>query len=149
MIRPATFEDATALARLRYEFRASFGTVVEDESRFLARCAEWISHRLRPGGAWDAWIAEADGTAAGAIWLQWIEKIPNPVAELEWHGYISSFYVREIFRGRRLGSGLLAAALSACRARGVDAVILWPTPHSRSLYVRHGFSVRDDIMVRR
>ena len=84
--------------------------------------------------------------AAGTVWLQWIEKIPNPVAELEWHGYITSLYVREAFRERRLGTALLETALAACDERGVDAVILWPTPRSRSLYLRHGFAVRDDIM---
>lgn len=30
-------------------------------------------------------------------------------------------------------------------ARRVDAVILWPTPASRTLYDRHGFAVRDDL----
>lgn len=149
MIRPAIPGDAAELARLRYEFRASFGAVVEDESRFLARCEEWLTQRLQPGGIWNAWIAEAGGATAGAIWLQWMEKIPNPVAELEWHGYITSFYVREKFRGRQLGSSLLEAALAACQIRGVDAVILWPTPRSRSLYTRHGFTIRDDIMARR
>ena len=33
----------------------------------------------------------------------------------------------------------LGAALDRCRQQGVDAVILWPTPESRSLYERHGF----------
>jgi hypothetical protein len=28
----------------------------------------------------------------------------------------------------------------------VDAVILWPTARSRSLYLRHGFTAPDDIM---
>ena len=95
---------------------------------------------------WRAWLAESEGGAVGTIWLQLVEKIPNPVAELEWHGYITSLYVRESFRGRELGSGLLRAALDACRKKEVDAVILWPTPQSRSLYLRHGFVVSDEIM---
>jgi GNAT superfamily N-acetyltransferase len=145
-IRPATSDDAAVLARLRYEFRASFGSVEEPEQEFLPRCEHWIGEKLGPEQAWSVWIAESAGIAAGTIWLQWIEKIPNPVAELEWHGYITNLYVREQFRGRELGSSLLKAALEACRKRGVDAVILWPTPRSRSLYARHGFAVRDDIM---
>ena len=31
----------------------------------------------------------------------------------------------------------------------MDAVILWPTPPSRSLYLRHGFAFREDLMERR
>lgn len=146
MIRPATREDAPILARLRYEFRASFGSVEEPASEFLPRCERWIGQKLGDTDTWKAWIAESNGGAAGTIWLQWIEKIPNPVAELEWHGYITSLYVREEDRGKQLGTALLETALAACRDRGVDAVILWPTPRSRSLYLRHGFAVRDDIM---
>jgi GNAT superfamily N-acetyltransferase len=146
MIRPAAVADAEILARLRFEFRTSFGNVKETAVDFLPRCERWIRDRLLEGGRWSAWMAEQDGVPAGTVWLQWIEKIPNPVAELEWHGYITSLYVRERFRGKRLGTALLEAALGACRARGVDAVILWPTPRSRTLYQRHGFLVRDDIM---
>jgi hypothetical protein len=28
-------------------------------------------------------------------------------------------------------------------------VLLWPTPRSRSLYLRHGFATRDDVLERR
>ena len=146
MIRPARADDAPILARLRYEFRAEFGSVEEPEQEFLPRCEAWIRDRLGAGGTWCAWLAEIDGMAAGTVWLQWIDKIPNPVAELEWHGYVTSLYVREQFRGREVGTSLLETALAACRARGVDSVILWPTPRSRSLYQRHGFAVRDDLM---
>jgi GNAT superfamily N-acetyltransferase len=105
--------------------------------------------RLAGSSNWRAWLAEGEGNAVGTIWLQLVEKIPNPVAELEWHGYITSLFVRESFRGRELGSRLLRAALDACEEKGVDGVILWPTPQSRSLYTRQGFVVSDQIMQRR
>lgn len=146
MIRPATPEDAAVLAELRFDFRAASGSVEEPREEFLPRCERWILDRLGNREAWRAWIAEHNGAAAGNIWLQWVEKIPNPVAELEWHGYITNLYVKEEFRGKQLGSALLKAALEACRDRGVDAVILWPTPRSRSLYLRHGFVAGDDMM---
>lgn len=146
MIRPATAADAADLAQLRYEFRASFGTVEESRVEFLLRCERWIRDTLGTGDRWCAWIAILEGAAAGTIWLQWIEKIPNPVAESEWHGYITSLFVREGFRGQSLGSALLETALDTCRSKGVDAVILWPTPRSRSLYSRHGFTASNDIM---
>ena len=99
--------------------------------------------------SWQAWVAECDGTMVGHAWLYVIEKLPNPVAEPEWHGYITNCYVQPAYRGKGIGSQLLTAALDECGARRCDAVILWPTPESRSLYQRHGFAVRDDLLQRR
>jgi GNAT superfamily N-acetyltransferase len=137
------------LARMRYDFRAGIGGAVESETVFVERCAEWMLERLRPGGAWRSWVAQAGEAIAGHAWLQLIEKLPNPVGELERHGYISNLYVQPAYRGSGLGSALLAACLQEADAMSVDAVILWPTPRSRSLYARHGFAVRDDLMERR
>jgi GNAT superfamily N-acetyltransferase len=148
-IRPGERRDVPALARLRYEFRAGHDAPIESEAEFLARCAEWMEARLAPGGSWSCWLAEEAGRAVGTIWLQRIEKLPNPVAEAESHGYVSSLYVVPSSRGAGLGSRLLGVCLEACQAEGMDAVILWPTPRSRSLYRRHGFAVREDLLVLR
>ena len=141
--------DADALARLRWEFRAPLGRPKETERDFLARCGRWMRNRLDGDGSWRCWVAEADGEPVGTAWLQLIEKLPNPVSESELHGYISSLYLRPEHRGRGLGSALLSTCLAACDALGVDAAILWPTPESRSLYLRHGFAARDDLLARR
>jgi GNAT superfamily N-acetyltransferase len=137
------------LARLRYEFRAEHDAPVEPEADFLPRCANWMMPRLGPGGSWRCWLAEDAGRGVGTVWLQRIEKLPNPVAEAESHGYVSSLYVVPSSRGSGLGSRLLGACLEACQAEEMDAVILWPTPRSRSLYLRHGFAVREDLLERR
>jgi GNAT superfamily N-acetyltransferase len=94
-------------------------------------------------------VLQQQGELVGSVWLHFLEKLPNPVAEPEWHGYISSLFVRPAVRGSGLGSRLLVAALEECDRRGCDAVLLWPTPRSRSLYLRHGFTVRDDVLERR
>jgi GNAT superfamily N-acetyltransferase len=91
-------------------------------------------------------VAERGGKPVGNLWAQLIEKIPNPAVEPECHAYVTNFYVREGERGRGTGSLLLAAALDWCRSSGVHAVILWPTERSRSLYLRHGFAVREDLL---
>jgi hypothetical protein len=41
---------------------------------------------------------------------------------------------------------MLRQVIEWCAVRDVHAVILWPTERSRSLYQRHGFAVREDIM---
>ncbi len=133
--------------------------LAEDETEFVARCTAWMSARLddaerddgaRAGtGAWYAWVAERAGAVCGTAWLQMIEKLPNPVDESEWHGYVSSLFVTPEARGQGVGTALLEAVLENCEQRGVDAVLLWPTPRSRTLYERHGFAVRDDLLERR
>jgi GNAT superfamily N-acetyltransferase len=148
LLRAGVPADAEALARLRFSFRSDVEPIAETEVAFLARCRPWMAARL-VSGPWRSWVLEQRGTLVGSVWLQLLEKLPNPVAEPEWHGYISSLFVRPEVRGRGLGSRLLTAALAECHGQGCDAVILWPTPRSRSLYLRHGFAVRDDLLERR
>jgi GNAT superfamily N-acetyltransferase len=147
-LRAAEPTDAEALARLRFAFRTGLEAPAESEAAFLARCRPWMAARLA-SAAWRSWVLERNGELVGTVWLHFLEKLPNPVAEPEWHGYISSLFVRPEARGNGLGSRLLRAALEECDRRGCDAVLLWPTPRSRSLYRRHGFAVRDDLLERR
>jgi ribosomal protein S18 acetylase RimI-like enzyme len=149
IIRLAEPTNAPDLARLRYEFRASHDSAYEAEADFLARCSAWMAARLAPGGPWRCWAAEETGKLVGAIWLQIIEKMPNPSAEAEKHGYISNLYVKPSRRGAGLGSLLIDTCVRFCEKEAVDAVILWPTPRSRPLYERHGFAVREDLLERR
>lgn len=147
LIRLATPADAETLARMRYAFRASLGAAVEDEATFVQRATSWMAPRLADAeGQWRCWVAVQDGAIAGHLWLQTIEKIPNPVVELERHAYITNVFVAEDVRGAGIGQSLMDAALTFCRDNGVDSVILWPTSRSRTLYARNGFAVRDDIM---
>ena len=90
--------------------------------------------------------ARADGDAiVGQLWVQAIEKIPNPAAELERHAYVSNLFVQPAHRGGA-GTGLLEAALAWARANEVDRVILWPSSRSVPLYERHGFTRRGTVM---
>src|SRR5215475_10255049 len=149
IIRLAEPTDAPSLARLRYEFRAGHDPATEDEADFLARCGAWMSSRLAPGSSWLCWVVEVAGILVGAIWLQLIEKIPNPGAEAEKHGYISNLYVEPSRRGAGLGAILIDNCVRFCEKEAVDAVILWPAPRSRRLYERHGFAMREDLLERR
>lgn len=145
--RLATPDDATALAGMRYDFRAALNEPSEPRAAFVARCAPWMAARLLTGSGWRCWVVVDDqGAIGGHLWLQLIEKIPNPGAEREEHGYVTNVYVAPPFRGSGAGRGLLEAALAFCRERGVDSVILWPTARSRTLYARHGFATPEDMM---
>jgi GNAT superfamily N-acetyltransferase len=148
-IRPAGPADADALAALRFALRSGVELVWEPESEFVPRCAAWMMQRLMPGGWWRCWVAVDGAEIVGSVWLQLIEKVPNPGEGPELHGYVSSLYVTPTYRGAGVGSRLLEACIASCGEDVVDKMILWPTPESRSLYLRHGFSTRDDLFVRR
>jgi N-acetylglutamate synthase-like GNAT family acetyltransferase len=147
-IRRATADDAEALARLRWEFRAGIGEANEAEDAFVARCAAWMRERLNDA-TWRAWVVEADGGISGTAWLSLVEKMPNPVDEAEAYGYVTNVFLREHLRGRGAGARLMEAVVDECAVSGVEAVFLWPTDRSRSLYRRFGFEGDGPLMVRR
>lgn len=131
---------------LRYEFRAAMNEASEDRAAFVSRSREWMASRLQDGGAWRCWVADEAGRIVGHLWLQLIEKVPNPAPELERHAYITNIYVDPSARGAGLGEQLVDAALAFCQEERVDSAILWPTEKSRTLYARHGFVEPHDIM---
>jgi GNAT superfamily N-acetyltransferase len=149
VVRRGQPADAEILARLRYEFRAALDPAAETPPAFVERCARWMRRQLEPESPWYCWIAEQGAETVGTIWLELIEKLPNPVSERERHAYITNLYVRPAHRGGGAGTLLLRQALAECDARGVDAVLLWPTPRSRSLYQRLGFAPPADLLERR
>jgi ribosomal protein S18 acetylase RimI-like enzyme len=144
-IRRATPADAEMLAALRWEFRGDRERVVESESDFVARCADWMRDELAAAIRWRAWVAELDGAVAGQLWLQIIEKLPNPNDEGQRHAYVSNLYVRPAARGGA-GTRLLEAALADARAEKADRVVLWPSARSVSLYRRYGFTRDGGVM---
>jgi len=148
-IRRGAPEDASDLARLRYAFRTELDPAAESETAFLARCTDWMDDRLRAGGAWCCWVALSGPSIVGTVWLQLLEKLPNPVGHPGFHGYVSSVYVVPRLRNSGIGSALLAACIAEAETQGLDALFLWPTDRSRPLYERHGFVVRDDLLERR
>ena len=146
-IRLATSADWCALAEMRYRFRTEVGSPAEPKSRFVRRCTSWMKKRFRSGSSlWRCWVVDDGKQLLGHVCVQLFEKMPNPVNEREAHAYLTNFYVVPEMRGRGLGRKLLNKALSWCRAQGADAVILWATPESKSLYRRCGLLESDDIL---
>ena len=148
-VRTATDRDVPILALLRFELRSELREAQEPKEAFVERCARWMAERLPADPRWRCWVAEHEGEIIGTVWLQTLEKLPNPVTELELHAYITSVYIAPHHRNAGAGALLLETALEWCRASGIDAVFLWPSARSRGLYQRHGFSVRDDLFALR
>jgi len=105
-----------------------------------------MKKRFRTGSyQWRCWVLDDGKRMLGHVCVQLFEKIPNPVNEPELHAYVTNFYVIPEMRNQGLGKRLLNKALSWCRARRIDAVILWPSPASQALYRRCGFVAPSDI----
>jgi ribosomal protein S18 acetylase RimI-like enzyme len=145
-IRLARSGDFHALAELRYRFRTEMESATETRSRFLRRCASWMKKGFRSGSSpWRCWVLDDGKQLLGHVCVQLFEKVPNPVNEPELHAYITNFYVVPEMRSQGFGKRLLDKALSWCRAQGTDAIILWATPGSKSLYRRCGLVQPTDV----
>jgi len=146
-VRRALPRDADALAELRYAFRLEQRPATESPDTFAARCSNWMRPRLRGDSRWTVWLAERDGRIVGNVWMQFVEKIPNPGPESELHAYISNFFIVPAERNSGVGTQILSAAVAYCRAHHVDTVFLWPTQRSTPLYQRTGFEIPTDLLV--
>ncbi len=142
LIRCADPADAPALARLRFVFRlaqAGQPRHHEEEAAFVARCTDWMAQQLASPERWRCWVAARADELVGHVWVQFVDKIPNPLELPERIAYLTNFYVRPDARGGT-GSHLLAACLDGCHEAGAERVVLWPTEASQSIYLRHGFA---------
>ena len=149
VVRAGTAADAATLARLRYRFRVELGTPNEAEETFVARCSAWMADRLRPGSAWRCWLAAEGNDVVAVLWLELVDKVPNPVDEPEQHAYVTNVYVVPERRDGGVGALLMDEAMAFCRQQDVDTILLWPSARSRSFYARHGFAATADVMALR
>jgi N-acetylglutamate synthase-like GNAT family acetyltransferase len=146
-VRRATTADVPALATLRFEFRSRNKPPVESAADFLPRCIDWMRPRVADAATWRVWVLERDAAIVGNIWLEIVEKLPNPNVETELHGYVTNFFVRPQHRNAGAGSRLLQAVLEDCRRSEVDSVFLWPSERSRPLYERFGFVHPSEMLI--
>lgn len=147
-LRVAVVADARQLALLRYRFRSELGAPNESEAVFVARATAWLQSRLEQS-SWRGWVAVgAEDQIVGHAFVQFVEKIPNPVVEAEYIAYLTNVYVIPALRNRGLGARLMQATIEACEAMGVDTAVLWPSEQSQSLYRRFGFATPQAVLER-
>lgn len=145
-VRAAAPADAEHLAILRYRFRSEFSAPIESETAFVARTTAWFADRLTDE-RWRGWVAVGDaGQIVGHVFVQLVEKIPNPVPEAETLAYLTNLHVTTALRNRGIGTLLLEAAIRDCEAREAATIFLWATDESVRLYHRHGFATPATIL---
>lgn len=127
--RAFTLEDYEPDALRREDYDTSFHALVSDGIE---------------SGRWKAWVAEVEGEIVSVAFVAVIEKIPRPVEQLRWIGYLTNVYTTPAERGRGLGGRVLEAVTAwACDA-GVELLVVWPSDASVGHYERHGFADRGE-----
>jgi len=137
-LRRARASDLAAVVALRLDFER----ITRDSGSLDcgARAGE-IAALLGPDlaeGRLLCWIAEAGG---GPVAQAALRLLPRGEGEL------MNVFTRPEFRGRGLGSALVALAVSEAASLGLSRLSLQPTDSSRRIYERAGFVARGERMV--
>jgi len=108
----------------------------------LAVTTEWLRAVIAPGSGEAAFVAFAGSVPVGVCLLV--------ACDLETRAdltpWVSSFYVLPDYRGRSIGSALLATVEAAAEAAGWPALYLY-TPSAESLCLRRGWRVMERIVL--
>jgi ribosomal protein S18 acetylase RimI-like enzyme len=104
-------------------------------------------------GASRIFVVEADEEVFGFITCR-IDVNANPILDESLHRQLTvqDIYLEPAFRGRGIGQGLLQAAMSYGRARGVSHAtigVLHKNPLAVSAYVNAGFELYEHKLLRR
>ena len=135
MIRPAAGADVAELTALWERYRAEAADT---------RCPDreiwrhWILPRISAG---DVRVGMVDRRPVG--YVAWQRRVAGPTLR------ILELYVHPDGRGERLGSGLLARAIDAARARNCEVVEIVANVHAdavQALALPFGFALEGDVL---
>ena len=137
-VREADPADAPVLARLRWAFKQEEKADRSDPVRPVSDAEDWIRERLA-SGRWRAWVVEDDGEVCGHVFLNVVERVPEPYEDNTPLGYVTNFYVAPEYRNGGFGTALLEALRRHARDSDMEVLIVWPSERSAPLYRRSGF----------
>ncbi len=144
-IRHATAEDATALARLRWDFSSEDLQRGTSLAEFTAQFTAFLENALA-SGRWAFWLAEDATGVLGTIFVQIMGKVPRPNRVHARWAYITNVYIVPERRDAGLGADLLRHMQAWARAEGLEHMILWPSARAIPFYLRAGFAQNSDIL---
>jgi GNAT superfamily N-acetyltransferase len=110
-----------------------------------------FEHHRTAGDRLEDAAAEGDGEALGPFEMEELErfailgeamKAHHPQEE---HWYLNVVSTVAEHQGRGLGSLVLRPVLERCDAEGIPAYLESTNPRNRSLYLRHGFVLTEEI----
>jgi GNAT superfamily N-acetyltransferase len=144
-IRRAELRDVEALVRMRFELlhvAAALGvpTNLSDEEWEAVRVAtRQYFERALPSGEHCGVVAEAQGIVVGCGGIVFMERPPYQ-GNLQGHeAYLMNMYTEPAWRGKGIGSAIVAELLRCARDAGAKRVSLDAEQDARRLYARAGF----------
>jgi len=145
--RIATESDLDVLAQMRWDFRLeeSPGAPVHDWQTFLEACTAFLRQGLA-SQRWVYWVAVYEGTIVSQIFVQRIDKVPKPNRLDDGFGYVTNVYTRPAYRGRGIGSELMARVIEWAQVQDLECLLVGPSDASVRFYERAGFHWNEDLM---
>ena len=145
--RIAAESDLEELAQMRWDFRLeeSPDTPVHDRQTFLEVCTVFLQRGLA-SRRWVYWVAVCDGTLVSHVFVQRIDKVPKPNRLDDGLGYVTNVYTRPAYRGRGVGSELLACVIEWAQVQDLECLLVGPSDTSVRFYERAGFHWNEDLM---
>jgi GNAT superfamily N-acetyltransferase len=149
--RPATLEDLTVLALLRWEmqvdWREDAGVFAASREPYIATYCDAMRAELR-AGRMHAWLAESAGAPVAAVTLlTWLVP-PTLEHTHRVRGQVSNVYTRPAYRRQGIARALMGLLLDHARALQVHRVMLWASDMGQPLYASLGFFPSDGMELR-
>jgi GNAT superfamily N-acetyltransferase len=135
-VRRATPADAGALALLRWQWEAEYGTPPIDRESFLPFFARWVVDHM---DSHVPFLAEIDDRPVGMAWLALQTRVPSPSRVDRPTGDVQSVYVAPERRDAGVGTVLIAAIVGDARTRGLTTVTVHSSHRAVPFYLRAGF----------
>ena len=144
VIRAATDDDLTAVARLRWRWVAE----KDDQPNMPREEFEQIffAWAKEHAGSHSCTVLVCEGAVIGMAWLAVLPRVPSPRAPERYSGDVQCVYVVPEHRNGGLGARLLAAVLDRAAEHGVERVTVHSSPDAVSAYTRAGFASSTRLM---
>jgi len=143
-IKVAAIDDVSALASLRYQWRA--GERGEEGLSFSA-FADAFRLWMEVHASSHVPFLVTDGAQPIAMgWLAIVDRVPGPEHFKRRSGYLQSIYVTEPHRSRGIGTALVEFMLDHARGLDLEYLAVHPSDASYSLYRRFGFTESQQVL---
>ena len=147
-IRRAVLEDADLLVRQRRGMFVDMGRGDPEMLDCMESAFRDYLEMALPSGELEAWIAEAQGIAAGGIGLVEYRLPPGCVNPTGRFAYAVSLYVERDMRRRGIATALVRTLVDRAHERGIGVVALHASEQGRRLYERLGFEASPEMRLR-
>jgi GNAT superfamily N-acetyltransferase len=139
-IRLATLDDLDELIRLRLDFLEEVGSLKAgaDGGELGAAMRDYLARKM-PSGEFLAWVAESGGAIVATSGVTLFERPPNGANIAGLEAYLSNMYTLPAWRGKGLGTALVATVVAHLKATRVRRIWLHATEQGRPVYARAGF----------